>query len=178
MELVVNIVRSTIMAPYSSINNEGSANDKNAMPSQGNNVNLGFTASLLDTIAASKEKFETWVDFEIKQADSRAESFHKTLQQEQHSIDEKVKELMSMQQEMGLEYGTDNSNQPIVEKKDTTNCDVNDNAGHRTNIASRKKELEEKVDKAQKDVSKLEKEKENKQKRAQGKFITPKYVIE
>lgn len=115
-------------------------------------IALGFTSPLLETIANSKSRIQSWVDHEKSKMDSAAESYRQTLAEQQSVINSQVEELEDVQRELGMDdAGTSSEDQP-------------------ENIAERKKSLEEQAAKVQIDILKLKTERDNREKRVQGKF--------
>lgn len=137
------------MPPYTS--SPGSMNYGDA----GVGIALGFTSPLMETIAKSKSRIQSWVDNEKSQMDSAAELYRQTLNEQENAIQSQVEELEIVQRELGVEdAGTSSeSNQDQPE-----------------NIAERKKSLEEQAAKVQIDILKLKTERDNREKRVQGKF--------
>lgn len=134
------------MPPYTS--SPGSMNYGDA----GVGIALGFTSPLMETIAKSKSRIQSWVDNEKSQMDSAAELYRQTLNEQENAIQSQVEELEIVQRELGVEdAGTSSeSNQDQPE-----------------NIAERKKSLEEQAAKVQIDILKLKTERDNREKRVQ-----------
>ena len=121
------------------------------------NGSRGFTAPLMEYISESKSKIQKWVDHEKVKIDSRAESYRAKLNDQETIIKSQVEELAIVQRERGMDdenrASTDNTNQEDRPE----------------NIAARKKSLEEQSAKIQIDVMKLKAERDNREKRVQGK---------
>jgi hypothetical protein len=143
------------MAPHSSNYDsyDDGYNSQNGYNISNQKTNLGFTAPLIDSISTFKAKFQNWAECEKSKADLRAESYGNSLIQEQAVIDSKLAELIDIQREMGTNEKNDNSNK----------------AEGKEDIASRKKILEEKSARVQIEILKLKTERDNRDKRVQGK---------
>lgn len=117
-------------------------------------VALGFTSPLIETIAQSRSKVQNWVDREKAKMDSAAESYRKSLIEQERIINSQIEDLMVVQREIGMEDAGTSSE---------------DNLDQPENIAEQKKSLEEQVSKVQIDVMKLTTERENRERRVKGK---------
>ena len=151
------------MAPYSSAELAHYDNDDDDGYRTGHGQNnrttdLGFTAPLIESISTFKSKLQHWAEHEKSKADSRVESYHNSLVQQQTIIDSQVSKLTGVQRERGM-------NDMLEGKEGNDN-----NENHSENIASRKKSLEEKSAKVQIEIMKLKTERDNREKRVQGKL--------
>ena len=154
------------MAPYSSAELAHYDNDDDDGYRTGHGQNnrttdLGFTAPLIESISTFKSKLQHWAEHEKSKADSRVESYHNSLVQQQTIIDSQVSKLTGVQRERGM-------NDMFESKEGKDNNDNDEN--HPDNIASRKKSLEEQSAKVQIEIMKLKNERDNRENRVQGKF--------
>lgn len=113
---------------------------------------LGFTAPLIDSIAKSKSKLQAWVDHEKSVIDSTVASYRESFAEQEKIINSQVAELTSVQRERGMDDGISND--------DNNNTET---------IAVQKKSLEEQSAKVQIEIMKLKTERDNREKRVQGK---------
>lgn len=116
----------------------------------------GFTSMLLQSIVTSKSKMEEWAQHEKAKADALAESYRQNLMEQQAMIDSKSTELLAVQMERGMKIDINNSNPEEDNTED--------------NLASRKQALEEQMTNMQIEIMKLQAEKENRERRVQGKL--------
>jgi uncharacterized protein YdaT len=114
----------------------------------------GFTSSLMNSIIMSKSKMSEWAEMEKAKADTVAETYSQTLQQEQASIDAQATDLLSLQIERGLHV--QQNEEEMSDRKSES-------------IAARKKALEEKQAMLESEIIKLQTECEYRNKRVKGK---------
>lgn len=138
------------MPPYASSVNCGNDSD---------GIALGFTSPLMESISKSKSRIQDWVDHERLKIDSAAESYRQTLAEQETIINSQVEELATVQRERGMD-----------DAGIGTSSDNHHDEDHPENIAEQKKALEEQVAKVQIDIMKLKTERNNREKRVQGKF--------
>jgi hypothetical protein len=116
---------------------------------------VGITTSLMNTLVVSRSKMQQWAEFEKAKADKVAESYRLHLIEEQAAIDEQATNLLSVQLERGLK---------VVDGDEShDNIDIQDN-----NIVTKKKDLEEEKVSLEGEISRLEQEFENREKRVSG----------
>ena len=153
------------MPPYSELFN-GGGNDVDGyatgLERKNRATDLGFTAPLIESISSFKSKIETWAEHEKSNTDARARSYNNQMVQQQALIDSQVIELASVQRDRGMDDAT--------LKGEEENGDNREN--HSENIASRKKALEDESTKIQVEILKLKVERDNRERRVNGKFLT------
>jgi septin family protein len=120
---------------------------------------VGFTSSLMNTIVVSRSKMQQWAEFEKAKADKVAESYRLKLLEEQASIDAQTADLLSVQLERGLK---------VVDGDESQEC----NDIQEDNIVSKKHDLEEEKASLQAEISRLEQDFENREKRVSGEKST------
>jgi hypothetical protein len=111
----------------------------------------GFSSELLDKLVMSRSKVEEWVQHEKAKADKVAEDYRQQLMQEQAKVDTKVTNLLAVQLERGLNMKSEG--------------EENDNS---ESLAKKKVALEEQRTMLESEVEKLEKERQNREKRVKG----------
>lgn len=150
---------SSTMAPYSELTHGDNDVDayRSSLERKSRVTDLGFSAPLLESITTFKSKMENWVEQEKSKADLRLKSYNKGLLEQQNNIDSQVSELARVQRERGME-------------DDIVNSNMDENENHQENIAYQKKSLEEQSIKLQIEIMKLTTERDNREKRVQGKF--------
>lgn len=120
---------------------------------------LGFTAGLMDHLRISKSKISKWTELEKAKADQVAESYKTKLVKEQSLIDALATDLLSIQLERGLNVENQNHNESSSSSTEEE---------YDENIVTKTKELKDEMATLKVEVSKLEHEYENREKRLSG----------
>lgn len=153
------------MAILSLYDNDGGRDhhQQSSSSSTSTTTQLGFTTGLIDQLRISKFKMQQWTEYEKSKIDQVAESYRTKLLEEQSSIDALATDLLSIQMERGL--NVDNNHNDSSSKVEEENDE---------NIVTKTKELEDEMSSLEVEVSKLEHEYGNREKRISGKCWSPK----
>jgi hypothetical protein len=114
---------------------------------------IGFTSSLTDSLVACRSKMQKWAENEKAKADQVAESYRQSLLQEQASIDSQMTTLLAVQLERGLN---------VDQQQNSSDNQIE------SSISTRKQVLEEQRKVLEVEISKLQTEYQNREKRVRG----------
>jgi hypothetical protein len=114
------------------------------MPPLSQDITLGFSSSLLETLRASRAKVDAFVESQNAAVDSQVIAHNERVSQEQALIDEQLRNLTTLKQERGLCSGNDNPIDGLAQRTDE--------------LFSQRNKLREKVNKLEDDRMKQQSE--------------------
>ena len=115
------------------------------MPPFGQDITMGFTSSLLETLKVSRSKVDSFVEAQNAAVDSQVIAHNKRVSQEQALIDEQAKNLTTLQLERGLSAANADPVEGLVQRKEELFSQQNE-------LKEQIKKLEDERAKRQKDL--------------------------
>jgi hypothetical protein len=88
------------------------------MPPFSQDITMGFTSSLLETLMVSRSKVDAFVDAQNAAVDSQVIAHNDRVSQEQALIDEQAKNLATLQLERGLSAANADPVEGLVQRKE------------------------------------------------------------